>query len=135
MLVQVQVQRLHSFHELLGIVDRLQHYCSNQKLRHVGLGAENRELSADENFIQARNEHESLKATLLTYFQHPQAPGAEHKIVVAVLSNYVTTIQANQIHKTLNLAFHPETVGIVVPDGSTWPSAANVSIKSFTRKL
>ena len=93
----------------------------------MGLGAENRELSADENFIQARNEHESLKATLLTYFQHPQAPGAEHKIVVAVLSNYVTTIEANQIHNILNLGFHPETVENAAPDGSTWPSAANVS--------
>ena len=83
--------------------------------------------SADENFTQARNEYESLKATLLTCFQHPQAPGAEHKIVVAVLSKYVTTILANQIHKILNLAFHPETVENVAPDGSTWQSAANVS--------
>ena len=93
----------------------------------MDLGAENRELSADENFIQARNEYESLKATLLTCFQHPQAPGAEHKIVVAVLSKYVTTILANQIHKILNLAFHPETVENVAPDGSTWPNAAIVS--------
>ena len=97
-------------------VDRLQNYRSNQKLRHVDLGAENRELSADENFIQARNEYESLKATLLTCFQHPQAPGADHKIVVAVPSNCVTTIQANQIHKILNLLFHPEIVENVAPD-------------------
>ena len=90
-IVHVQVQLLYSFHELLGIVDRLQHYRSNQILRHVDRGAENRELSADENF------------------------------------NYVTTIQANHIHKILNLAFHPETVENVAPDGSTWPSAANVS--------
>ena len=83
--------------------------------------------SADENFTQSRNEYESLKATLLTCFQHPQAPGDEHKIVVAVLSKYVTTILANQIHKILNLAFHPETVENVAPDGSTWQSAANVS--------
>ena len=40
-----------------------------------------------------------------------------------MLSNYVTTIQANRIHKILI-----ETVENVVSDGSTaWPSAANVS--------
>ena len=33
-----------------------------QKLRHVDLGAENRELSADEKFIQARNEYESFES-------------------------------------------------------------------------
>jgi hypothetical protein len=60
-------------------------------------------------------------------FQHKQAPGAEHKIVVAVLSNFVVSIQANQIHKILHLAFHPNNVETVSPDGSVWPCVENMS--------
>ena len=77
----------------------------NQKLTHVDLGTENKGLSADENFIQARNEYASLKVTLLTCFQHPQAPEAEHKKVIAVLSNYVTTIQPTRSTRFLIWCF------------------------------
>ena len=109
--VHVQVQRLslYSFHELLGIVDRLHcHHCSTiAQIRNLDMWtlALKIELSADEIFIQARKEYASLKVTLLTCFQHPQAPEAEHKKVVAVLSNYVTTIQPTRSTRFLIWCF------------------------------
>ena len=121
--VQVQVQRLYSFHELLGIVDRLQHYRSKPKLVNVDFEKENSDLSADQDYIQARAEYCLLRSNLLSCFQHPQAA---HKVIVMALSNFVTTIQANNVHKILHLSLHPDTVENVAPDGSAWPSAANV---------
>ena len=90
------------------------------------------------NFIQARNEYDSLKAILLICFQHPQAPAGQHKKVVAVLSNYAMTIQANQIHKILNLALHPETVENVAPYRTVRGRVQAVQptcLKYFMRKL
>jgi len=124
--VQVQVQRLYSFHELLGILDRLQHYRSKPNLVDVDFEKQNSHLSADQDYIQARADYCSLRSSLLSCFQHPQAAGAEHKVIVMALSNFVTTIQANNVHKIVHLSLHPDTVENVAADGSEWPSAANV---------
>jgi hypothetical protein len=93
--LHVNVWLLYSFHELF---DSLQNYSSDLKLTNVDLGIKSR--------------------IICNSRLHPWTPGAEHKIVVAVLSNFVTTIEANQIHKILHLVFHSDTVEDVVPDRS-----------------
>jgi len=104
--VKLQVQRLYQLQELVEIIDSIASYRKIPKLKIIKF-CEQPPSSDDPDVLDAHDQYLDIRTQLKPFFRPPAEQAEKHTVLSTVMSDYVTYLLPEHIHKVIHATLNP----------------------------